>query len=80
MTLADNKIDDYVAGIDATDGSQVLNYGNYGVVYRLYLPSMSAGGAEFYLNPRGGIYAGVMGVGYRHQSEFAVRRELPIYR
>jgi hypothetical protein len=67
LTLADNKIDQYVTGIDATDGTPTLNYGNYGIVYKLYLPSMSGGTMSYYLNPRGGEYAGWLGLEYRHQ-------------
>lgn len=66
LTLADNHIDRYAWGIDATDGSKVQNYGNYGVVYKLYLPSDKEGKISYYLNPRGGVYAGAMGVKYRH--------------
>lgn len=66
LTLADNQIDRYAWGIDATDGSKVQNYGNYGVVYKLYLPSEPKGKISCYLNPRGGVYAGSMGVKYRH--------------
>jgi len=66
VTLADNSIDRYLEGIDATDGSKVLNYGNYGVVYKLFLPSVNSGDMACYLNPRGGGYAGAIGVKYRH--------------
>ena len=33
IMLADNKLDKYKAGVDATDGSQTMNCGNYGVLY-----------------------------------------------
>jgi hypothetical protein len=66
VTLADNRIDRYLEGIDATDGSKVLNYGNYGVVYKLFLPTADGGDISYYLNPRGGGYAGAIGVKYRH--------------
>ncbi len=69
FTLADNKIDKYLQGIDATDGSKVLNYGNYGVVYRLFLPSEYNGNIDYLLNPHGGEYAGAMGVRYRFKLE-----------
>ncbi len=72
ITLADNAVDRYVAGIDATDGSKVLNYGNYGVVYKLFIPSAYEGKISYYLNPRGGEYAGGLGVKYRHQQESVV--------
>ena len=69
ITLADNKLDKYVTGIDATDGSAVLNYGNYGVVYNLFLPAKESGKIGYYLNPRGGDYAGAIGVKYRHLNQ-----------
>lgn len=66
LTLADNELDKYVTGIDATDGSEVLNYGNYGVVYQLFLPSYGPEQIDYSLNPRGGEYAGFIGVKYQH--------------
>jgi hypothetical protein len=72
LTLADNKIDQYVTGIDATDGTPTLNYGNYGIVYKLYLPSMSGGKMSYYLNPRGGEYAGWLRLEYRHQEAHTI--------
>jgi hypothetical protein len=69
LTLADNQLDRYVEGIDATDGTPTLNYGNYGVVYRLFLPSEAAGNITYYLNPRGGEYAGGIGVKYKYKLE-----------
>lgn len=67
LTLADNLTDLYVRGIDATDGTPVVNYGNYGVVYKLFLPSDGDGKIGFWLNPRGGDYAGAIGVKYQHK-------------
>ncbi|AJQ26154.1 hypothetical protein [Pelosinus fermentans] len=67
VTLADNHLDQYVRGIDATDGTPTLNYGNYGIVYKIYLPSTSGDEISYYLNPRGGEYAGWLGLEYRHQ-------------
>lgn len=60
ITLADNHIDSYLNGIDATDGSQVVNYGNYGVVYRILLPAKKGGRINYYLAPMGGAYAGAI--------------------
>lgn len=57
--LADDKVDKYRTGIDATDGSNVTNYGNYGINYRLELP-VASGGVRYYLSPLGGVYAGAM--------------------
>lgn len=56
ITLADNDIDRYKWGIDATDGTRVLNYGNYGIVYHLDVPVKKK--LDAYLNPQGGLYAG----------------------
>lgn len=67
ITLADNKLDKYVTGIDKTDGSMVLNYGNYGVVYKMFIPSRYDGKIAYHLNPRGGQYAGGIGLKYQHQ-------------
>lgn len=69
ITLADHKIDTYVSGIDATDGSKTLNYGNYGVVYKLFLPTSFEQNYAVFLNPRGGEFAGGMKLKYRHQEE-----------
>lgn len=66
LTLADNALDQYVEGIDATTGEKVLNYGNYGVVYKLFLPADGQGKTSYYLNPRGGDYAGALGIRYKY--------------
>lgn len=72
VTLADNKLDPYVTGIDATDGTRTTNYGNYGVVYKIFIPSSTNSKMAYYLNPRGGQYAGWLGVKYRHQEEYNI--------
>jgi hypothetical protein len=72
ITLADNAIDRYVVGVDATDGTKTLNYGNYGIVYKLYMPTASGGKVSYYLNPRGGEYAGWLGLDYRHQDAYSI--------
>ncbi|HMM19480.1 MAG TPA: copper amine oxidase [Selenomonadales bacterium] len=66
LTLADNYLDQYAEGVDATTGARVVNYGNYGIVYRIFLPSDGQGKIAYFLNPRGGDYAGAMGIKYRH--------------
>ena len=71
IALADPNKDGYVTGIDATDGSPALNYGNYGVLYRIFLPGES-GNAAYLLNPRGGEYAGVMGIQYKHETSYTL--------
>jgi hypothetical protein len=62
LTLGDGHIDKFITGIDATDGSPVLNYGNYGVSYRVFMATASVDDTAIKLNPRGGVYAGAMGL------------------
>lgn len=62
IPLADNYHDKYMTGIDATDGTEVENYGNYGVLYQLKLPTARQGHTQYLLNPLGGMYAGAMTV------------------
>lgn len=64
LTLADNKIDSYLNGIDAIDGTEVVNYGNYGVVYQVLIPSKKGGKIDYYLAPLGGYYAGAIGINH----------------
>ena len=72
VTLADHELDKYIEGVDATDGSPAINYGNYGVIYRIYVPPMSGNGAYVFLNPRGGTYSGYIGYSINHEPENAV--------
>lgn len=60
VTIGDNKADRYRTGIDATDGSIVTNYGNYGVLYSIHIPTNGRERTSYYLSPRGGVYAGAM--------------------
>jgi hypothetical protein len=69
LTLADNKIDPFLEGIDATDGSKVVNRGNYGVVYQIYPIIKRDSKVAYYINPRGGIFAGAIGVKCYNTSE-----------
>ena len=63
IMLADNKLDKYKAGVDATDGSQTTNYGNYGVLYKIAIPvKKGSPKVQYYLSPLGGVYAGIMTV------------------
>jgi hypothetical protein len=62
LTLADNVVDPFLVGTDATDGSQVVNYGNYGVVYQIAFPSVKDGHMAMYLAPLGGEYDGAIGI------------------
>ncbi len=58
ITIGDGKTDAFLAGKDATSGVAVRNEGNYGVVYRVLIPTKGQGKIRCYLNPRGGVYAG----------------------
>ena len=60
--LADNETDLYRRGIDATDGSVALNYGNYGILYHVDVPVIGQEKTQFYLSPFGGTYAGALRV------------------
>ncbi|MEI6287306.1 MAG: copper amine oxidase [Bacillota bacterium] len=61
VTLADNEVDKFLVGVDGITGEQVVNYGNYGVVYRLFLMTAENQPFNLYLNPRGGTYGGALG-------------------
>ena len=58
VLIGDNISDPFKRGIDATDGSEVVNYGNYGINYtlnfRMKFPT------RFCLSPLGGHYAGAL--------------------
>lgn len=60
--LADNETDKYRTGVDATDGSAVLNYGNYGILYHVQVPLAGMEKTQCYLSPFGGTYAGALRV------------------
>ncbi|HCB92328.1 MAG TPA: copper amine oxidase [Selenomonas sp.] len=60
--IGDDEHDLFLKGIDATDGSQVVNYGNYGVLYNINIPTKGKKKTSYYLSPRGGVYAGAMTV------------------
>ncbi len=62
IPLADNERDVYRYGIDATDGSETQNYGNYGIMYELQVPVKGTGDVQYILQPLGGVYAGAMSV------------------
>lgn len=62
IPLGDDEYDRYKHGVDATDGSQAVNYGNYGVMYRLELPTMGSQPVQVMLTPLGGVYAGAVRV------------------
>ena len=58
ITLGDGETDNFLTGRDATNGQNVRNEGNYGVVYRIMIPTAGKGKIRCYMNPRGGTYAG----------------------
>ena len=60
ITLADDDRDPYKRGIDATDGSEVVNQGNYGINYWIDIPTVGRGKTRYLLAPLGGVYAGAM--------------------
>lgn len=67
--LADGVTDEFVTGVDQTDGSIQINSGNYGVLYRVNLNIISTtlqnlnhSEVAYVINPRGGIYAGAVGI------------------
>ena len=64
LTLADNGFDTYLKGVDAVDGSEVVNYGNYGVMYQLSVPVKGNRSIAYFLTPQGGEYAGAVGLQY----------------
>ena len=60
--IGDNLHDVYRHGIDATDGSPVVNYGNYGILYQIHIPTTGRENTRYFLSPLGGVYAGAMRV------------------
>ena len=58
--IGDNLHDVYRHGIDATDGSAVVNYGNYGILYQICIPTAGRENTRYFLSPLGGVYAGAM--------------------
>lgn len=58
ILICDDVTDFFKRGIDATDGEEVVNYGNYGVNYKLDFNMKSK--TKFYLMPLGGTYAGAI--------------------
>ena len=75
VLIGDNISDRFKRGIDATDGSEVINYGNYGINYtlnfRMKFPT------RFCLCPLGGQYAGAMRYKYGENSGVI---QVPVHR
>ncbi len=59
MLLADGKQDKFITGWDALAARESADLGNYGVVYRIWLPPAPKP-YTVSLNPRGGVFAGVV--------------------
>ncbi len=66
ILIGDNVNDRFKRGIDATDGSEVVNYGNYGVNYTINFRTKSL--TRFCLSPLGGNYAGALRFKYQGYS------------
>ena len=66
ILIGDNVNDLYKRGIDATDGSEVINYGNYGINYTLNFSTKFL--TRFCLSPLGGHYAGAMRYKFKDKS------------
>lgn len=73
--LADGVVDVFKTGVDAMDGSQVTDVGNYGVNYHIDIPTTGEGRFRCYLRPMGGAYAGFMTV--RADNAPAVHHPVP---
>ena len=61
LLLADGKQEKFIRGWDALSQREAVNEGNYGVVYRIWLPPMPAA-YTVSLSPQGGVFAGVVAV------------------
>ena len=62
LPIGDNILDKYREGIDATDGQPALNFGNYGILYKIKLPIAEKSAAKIGLTPLGGTYSGAVNV------------------
>ena len=67
IMICDDVNDLYKIGIDATDGSEVKNFGNYGINYTINLRTSS--NTRIGLTPLGGVYAGAMISNYNGESK-----------
>lgn len=77
ILICDNATDYFKHGIDATDGSEVINFGNYGVNYTLNFSTKSK--TRFCLSPLGGKYAGAMRYFHGKESGMIATPEGRIY-
>lgn len=67
LTLADGIRDKFIQGWDATRNVKTENYGNYGIVYQLMIPTTGTGKFKCRIYPRGGAYAGWILLRYQQQ-------------
>lgn len=77
ILIGDNVNDPFKRGIDATDGSEVINYGNYGITYTLNFSTRFM--TDFYLSPLGGHYAGALRYKYYGSSGVIQTPERRLY-
>ena len=77
ILIGDNISDTFKRGIDATDGSEVINYGNYGINYTLNFRTKFF--TRFYLSPLGGHYAGALRYKYYGESGVIQTPESRLY-
>ena len=77
VLIGDNITDRFKRGVDATDGSEVINYGNYGINYTLNFRTKFL--THFYLCPLGGHYAGALRYKYYDKSGVIQTPEKKLY-
>lgn len=77
VLICDNATDFFKHGIDATDGSEVVNYGNYGINYTLDFRTKAK--TRFCLSPLGGLYAGAVRFSHGKKSGTIATPEGRIY-
>ena len=66
ILIGEDVNDTFKKGIDATDNSEVVNVGNYGINYQLEFKTKNL--TRFCLSPLGGVYAGA--VRFKHGEDF----------
>ncbi|WMT40853.1 stalk domain-containing protein [Paenibacillus sp. D2_2] len=57
LSLTDNREDPFQQGLDGIKGTEALNSGNYGLIYKLKLNHVAANTLILF-NPRGGLFVG----------------------
>ena len=79
VMLADDVNDLFKIGIDATDGSEAKDYGNYGINYTINLKIKKGKKARVCLTPLGGYYAGAMKVHYNGETKLLLTPNEKLY-